>query len=152
MRSTVIWLLALLMLFQVLTAVYLDVRGPAHVHVKSDHSEHRHHRGPDSDRGQRDYGHYLPHFHVQHHHVERHHHHPADPSVVTVRDHAPLESFMLKEETTTGWSAAMLAALLASGALLLLTRLPGGLALRPDSLLQTRSLGRLERPPRTIPL
>ena len=152
MCRAIIWLLALIMPFQVLTAVHLDVRGPLHFHVEGGHGKHHHDSGPERERGSsHDYGHYLPHFHGQHH-VERHHHHPHDSSVVTVRDHGLSEPLALKAEITPGWSATMLAALLATSALLLLRATPGGLMPRPELLLQTRFPGRLERPPRTIPL
>lgn len=123
-RSTVTWFLALLMPFQVLTAVYLDVRGPAHVHAGNHHHHHQHG-------------------------VEHHHHHPHDPTVVKVGDHAPFEFFALKRETS-GWSGVMLAAVLASGILLLLAKAPGGLAPRPEPRLHSRVPGRLERPPRIV--
>jgi hypothetical protein len=151
-RFAVVWLLSLLVPFQVLIAAYLDVLGPAHFHVGRQHDGHRHDRLPERQRGTNpDHGHYIPHFHAQHQ-VERHHHHPHDPSVVTVLDHGLSESLALKDETAPGWSATMLVVLLAIGASLLLRTLSGGLTPQPETLPKTRFPGRLERPPRIIPL
>ena len=133
-RPTVAWLLALVMPFQVLTAVYLDLRGPAHFHVENHEDDHDH-----------DHGH--SHSHSQDH-VERHHHHPDDVSVVTVHDDGLLELLALEAETKSGWSGTMLVALLAGGASAQLPKMQSGLTPRREPLLQTRFLGRLERPPR----
>ena len=167
-RPAVAWLLALVMPFQALMVVYLDVRGPAHFHVgqAGDHLVHPDARDAGADRGHgraHEYSHVIQamglegrgRFHEHSHSrgangVERHHHHPGDPSVVTIDDQALPGDLALKEETTSGWSGAMLAALPASG---LSPHLPASLdapAPRPDPLLQTRAPGRLERPPRLI--
>jgi hypothetical protein len=132
----VAWLLASVMPFHVLTAVYLDVRGPAHFHVAA--GEHDHDHDHDGGHG---------HSHGQDP-VARHHHHPGDASVVTVHDDGLLESHVLEEETASGWSGTMLAALLASGASPQPPRMSSAPAPRQEPLLQTRFLGRLERPPR----
>jgi hypothetical protein len=134
----VAWFLALVMPFQVLTAVYLDVYGPAHFHVEDGNDDHDHRHEHSHSHG-RD-------------HVERHHHHPADPSVVTVRDDGLLESIALEERPTPGWSGIMLVALLTSGAPPQAPETPSGIAPRREPLLQTRFLGRLERPPRIDPV
>jgi hypothetical protein len=123
--------------FQVLTAVYLDVRGPTHFHAENDdgaHS-HKHAHGHAHSHGQDD--------------VQRHHHHPDDPSVVTVHNDGLIEPVAL--ETKSGWSGTMLVALLADSASPQLPNMQGGLTPRREPLLQTRFLGRLERPPRINP-
>jgi hypothetical protein len=125
-RPAVTWLVLLALPFHTLTAVYLDLRGPAHFHLDDEMHEHSH----------------------GHDHPERHHHHAGDPTVVTVEDDASLESLALEEGTTSGWSATMCVALVSAGASLHLPRLPNGIAPGRESLVQTRFLGRLERPPR----
>src|SRR5262245_44455502 len=95
-RSAVTWPIALRMPFQVLTAVCLDMRGPAHFHAGS---EHRHEYGHEHQ------GHLHSHGPGQ---VERHHHHPDDFSVVTVHNSPLLESLALEAETKSGWSGVML--------------------------------------------
>jgi hypothetical protein len=120
--------------FQALTAVYLDVRGPAHIHVEHDHGHH--------DRGH-------AHSHGQGH-VERHHHHPHDSSVVAVHDDSLPSHFASEEEIPSGWSGTMLVALVTSAS----PQLPetrDGPTSRREPLLQTRFPGRLERPPRIDP-
>lgn len=119
------WLLALAMPFQALTAVYLDVRGPAHFHVEHD-DDHDHHHA---------------------HGVEHHHHHHDDRSVVAVHDH----DLPLQEEAASGWSGTMLVALPAGAARLQLLETSSGLTPAQAPLLQTRFPGRLERPPRINP-
>ena len=126
MRPAVTLLLLLALPFHALTAVYLDLRGPAHFHLDDEMHEHSH----------------------GHDHPERHHHHAGDPTVVTVEDDARLESLALEESTASGWSATMCVALVSAGASLHLPRLPNDIAPGREPLLQTRFLGRLERPPR----
>jgi len=146
-RPAVIWLLALVMPFQVLTAVYLDLRGPAHFHVENDDDDH----DRDQDHGRaHDHGHGHTHTHSQDH-VERHHHHADDPSVVTVPDDSLLELLALEAENKSGWSGTMLVALLGENTLPQLPAVPGGLTPRRETLPQSPFLGRLDRPPRTKP-
>jgi len=117
--------------FQVVTAVYLDLRGPAHFHVddgiEHDHG-HSHFRGRDG--------------------IERHHHPAADQSVVTVEDDAAPGAHALDEGVPSGWSATMCVALVSAGRPLQLRRLTHGIVPGRETHLQTRFLGRLERPPR----
>jgi len=81
-------ILALVVPFYALTAVLLDVRGPAHVHVGHSH-EHGHSRA--------------------HGGIAHHHHHHDDHSVVIVhRDGVPEEPAAAE----TGRSGTMVAALL----------------------------------------
>jgi len=167
LRPTVTWLLVSLMPFQVLTAVYLDVRGPAHFHVEVDgHGHDRagahiaargHDGGPVYTHGHEhhdgdDHHHVRDHGHSHGaHHIQRHHHDGADPTVVTVQDDdGLLELFALKEETS-GWSGVMLVALVAD-CVLLQPKSPGGLTPGPEPLLQTRFPAPLERPPRNTPV
>jgi hypothetical protein len=132
-HRVVTWLLVLAMPFHVLTAVYLDFLGPAHFHVDDETDEHAH-------------GHAHAHGHD---HFERHHHHPNDPTVVAAEEDALLDALAFDESTASGWSATMVAALVAADAALHLPQSPSGLAPGQDPLLHTRFLGRLERPPRT---
>jgi len=128
MRHAVIWLLLSVLPFQALTAVYLDLRGPAHFYLDDDH--------------EREHGH-------AHGHLERHHHPAGDPTVVTAEDGAALESHAL-EEGTSGWSATMCAAAVSARASSALPAVANGAILNRARLLQTRFLGRLERPPRLL--
>src|SRR4249919_2295804 len=98
-RSAIARLLLLVLPFHALTAVYLDLRGPAHFHV---HDE----AGVDEDA--------HPHAH-DHGGIDHHRHAPADGSVVTVGDEA-LDSHELAEEVSSGWSATMCAALVSGAA------------------------------------
>jgi hypothetical protein len=133
-RTTVVWLVALLTPFQGLTAVYLDVLGPAHFHAGHDDDDHH-------DRGQ-------VHSHGQGQ-VEHHHHHPHDSSVVTVHDGLPSQ-LALEEEIASGWSGIMLVALVTSASPQL-PEMRDGLTPSREPLLKTRFPGRLERPPRIGP-
>ncbi|HKC45009.1 MAG TPA: hypothetical protein VKC64_14365 [Burkholderiales bacterium] len=130
MRNAVIWILLSVLPFQALTAVYLDLRGPAHFHLDDDEVHEP--------------GHGRTHAHSQ---LERHHHPAGDPTVVTAEDDAALESHAL-EEGTSGWSATMCAAAVSAGASLDLPKMADGAILNRERLPQTRFLGRLERPPR----
>jgi hypothetical protein len=125
-RSAVTWLVLLTIPFHALTAVYLNLLGPAHFHLDDEMHEHSH----------------------GHDHPARHHHHAGDPTVVTVDDDASLDSLALEEGTASGWSATMCTALVSACAALHLPRVRNGMAPGRESLLQTRFLGRLERPPR----
>lgn len=130
MRLGITWLLVLLMPFQALTAVYLDVLGPAHFHFEHDHHGSLPSHGQDR--------------------IERHHHHQDDLSVVTVHDDGLLEPFA-SGETPSGWSSSMLAVLSAGGASLQPSQPSNELAPRAEHFLYTRFPGRLERPPRIDP-
>ena len=127
-KPAVAWLIALVMPFQALTAVYLDVQGPAHFHVYHDDHDHEHSHGP--------------------HHVEHHHHHPHDHSVVAVHEHGVPDSPALEEQERSGWSATMLVALAAEGAALQVPEPSNGVASLPSLPLKTRFPAGLERPPR----
>lgn len=105
--------------FQLLTAVYLDVRGPAHFHFGRD-DEHAH---ADS---------------------QRHHHHVHEPGVITVRDGSELA---LEEQSPSGWSSTMFAALPAGGAALQVSKTSGRVMPLPEPPRKTCSPGRIERPP-----
>jgi hypothetical protein len=118
--------------FQVVTAVYLDLRGPAHFHVDDGIAEH-------------DHGH--SHFHGRDG-IERHHHPAADESVVPVENAPMLDSHALEEGAPSGWSATMCVALVSAGSALQLPRLTDAIVPGPATRLQTRFPGRLERPPR----
>jgi hypothetical protein len=117
------WLLLLAMPFHVLTAVYLDVFGSAHFHLED---------------ALHDHGHARAHGHG---HLERHHHDAADSAVVTVGD-AP------DEGSAAGWSATACIGLASTRASLDLAPRPRDIAPDRSSPPQSRSLGRLERPPR----
>ena len=132
MRNAVIWILLSVLPFQALTAVYLDLRGPAHFHLDDDDIHEA--------------GHGRTHAHSQ---LERHHHPAGDPTVVTAEDDAALESHAL-EEGSSGWSATMCAAAVSAGASSDLPVMAHGAILNRARLLQTRFLGRLERPPRLL--
>ena len=125
-RHAVARLLLLVLPFHALTAVYLDLRGPAHFH---------HHHEVDDD----DHDHGI---------VERHHHSASDQSVVPVEDGAALDAHALEEGTSSGWSATMCVALVSAGVALQLPQLTGGIVPGREPYLQTRYSGRLERPPR----
>ena len=128
-RSAVTWLLLLAMPFQVVTAVYLDLRGPAHFHVDDGIDEH--------DHGQ-------SHFHGRDG-IERHHHPVADESVVVVEDAAVLDSHPLE---APGWSSTMCVALISTVPLPNVPAPMNAIVAAPDPFLQTRFPARLERPPR----
>jgi hypothetical protein len=129
-RSAIARLLLLVLPFHALTAVYLDLRGPAHFHVHDD---------ADADDGL--------HAHADEHgRIEHHRHAAADRSVVTVED--ALDSRELAEEISSGWSSTMCAALVSTATPLHVARVASGIVAGPAHLLQTRSPGRLERPPR----
>jgi hypothetical protein len=132
-RAAIARLVLLVLPFHALTAVYLDLRGPAHFHV---------HDEADAD----DHGH--PHAH-DHGGILHHHHAPADRSVVTVEDEA-LDSHELAGEISSGWSATMCAALVSAAAPLHAPRAASGIVITPAHLLKTRFPGRLERPPRLL--
>jgi len=127
MRNAVIWLLLSVLPFQALTAVYLDLRGPAHFHLDDDEVHERDHA------------------HAQ---LERHHHPAGDPTVVTAEGDPALESHAPEESTASGWSATMCVALVSADALLDLPWTPNGMTAGREPLFRTRFLGRLERPPR----
>ena len=117
--------------FHALTAVYLDLLGPAHFHLDDQMHEHDHGQSHSHD----------------HAHPERHRHHPGDDTVVTAEDDAGLGS-QPEEGAASGWSATMCAVLASAGAAALhLPRLPGGIIPDGEPLLQTRFIGPLERPP-----
>lgn len=132
-RSAIARLLLLVLPFHALTAVYLDLRGPAHFHV---------HDAADAD----DDAH--PHAH-DYGGIEHHRHAAADGSVVTVEDEA-LDSRELAEEISSGWSATMCAALVSAAAPLHAPRAASGIVIAPAHLLKTRFPGPLERPPRLL--
>ena len=119
----VVAVVLLVLPLQALTAVYLDLVGPAHFHVG-------HHHGHD--------------------HVERHHHHHGDPSVVAAGDQDLLEQLALKEETAPGWSSTMVAAVAPDRVSLALADTSQVPVPRLELRLQTRFPGRLERPPRPL--
>ena len=129
-RAAIARLLLLVLPFHALTAVYLDLRGPAHFHVHDD---------ADADDG--------AHSHVDDHgRIEHHRHAAADRSVVTVED--ALDSHEATEEVSFGWSSTMCAALVSAAAPLHVARAASGIVAGPAHLLKTRFPGRLERPPR----
>jgi hypothetical protein len=121
-RRAIPWLLAAVMPFQLLAAVYLDVLGPAHFH-EDDADDHHPHR-----------------------HIERHHHDHDDASVVTIRD-GLAALLAMEEESAAGWSSTMLAALPA-GDLPALAQAQREPIVYRQAFLQSFFPGRLERPPR----
>ncbi len=130
-RSAIARLLLLVLPFYALTAVYLDLRGPAHFHVH-DEADADHHAHPHAhDSGP----------------IEHHRHAAADRSVVTVEEEA-LDSHALAEEIFSGWSSTLCAALVSAAAPLHAPRAAGGIVIVPAHLLKTRFPGRPERPPR----
>lgn len=123
----VAWLVALAMPFHVLTAVYLDVLGPPHFHLDDELHDHHDSHGPD--------------------HLQRHHHSAVDGTVVTIAD----DTRAPEEGSVSGWSATACLGLASTGAWLPLARRSNDLAPDRSFRLHTRSLGRLERPPRIAP-
>jgi len=130
-RAAIVWLLALALPFQALTAMYLDLQGPLHFHHHHDDDEHHEH----------DHGHSHAHAYA-----ERHHHPAGDPTVIAVGDELPIA----EGTAMSGWSATMCVALVATRAWPGLPRLRAGVAAAVESRFRTRHLGRLERPPRTV--
>jgi hypothetical protein len=130
-HPAVVWLLLSILPFQGFIAVYLDLRGPAHSHI--DHALPEHAEG-------------RLHFHG-HQHIDRHHHRTGDETVVTAEDDG-LEFTSLEEAAAQGGSKTLFVALISPGISLDLLRTPNGSAAERDRPLQTRFLGRLERPPR----
>jgi hypothetical protein len=120
----VAWLVVLATPFHVLTAVYLDVLGPTHFHLEHGLHDHDHSHGPG--------------------HAQRHHHSAGDETVVTVADDARAP----EEGNAPGWSATACVGLASTSARLHLARRPNDIGPDRSLHLQTRSLGRLERPPR----
>jgi len=122
------WTLALVLPFHALTAVYLDVRGPAHFHVEDDEHEHSHSHAQNG--------------------IEHHRHHPHDHSVVAIHEHGVPDSPALEEEGRSGWSATMLVALTANDGSLQLLQPSNGVAPIQSPRLKTHFPAGLERPPR----
>jgi hypothetical protein len=120
----VAWLVLLAMPFHLLTAVYLDLLGPTHFHLEHGLHDHDPSHGPG--------------------HPQRHHHSAGDETVVTVADDARAPG----EGNAPGWSATACVGLASTSAWLQLARRPNDIAPDRSFHLQTRSLGRLERPPR----
>jgi hypothetical protein len=120
------WLLVALLPLQVLTALYQDGLGPAHVHVEPD--THAHGDG-------------LVHTHA-HAQAERHHHAPDDGSVVAVHDPGVSELVALQEEVRP------LVALVAAADSTQLPKLSDAAATGPQRFMQTRIPSRPEHPPR----
>jgi hypothetical protein len=136
----VVWLLALVLPFQVLTAVYLDVIGPLHFHVEIDDHIHEPERA-------------HSHLHsLGEGHAERHHHPPDQPGVVTVHSDGVLDPLAVEGEIKSGWSAKMLVALLAGSACFVLLTAATCLVPGREHSLKSRFPGRLERPPRIDPV
>jgi hypothetical protein len=127
-----LWVVIPALALRALTALHLDLRGPLHFHADWFH-EHDH-----DDDG---------HAHA-HAHGERHHHAPGDPTVVTLEDHDGLDAHAHEEEAARGWSGTMCVALVSADAWPDPSLLRGRVAPAGDTRFQTRSLGRLERPPR----
>lgn len=129
-RAAIARLLLLVLPFQALTAIALDLRGPAHFHVHDDADADDH--GPAHDHGG----------------VEHHRHAAADLSVIPVEDDA-LDSHEA-EEIASGWSATMCAVLVSAAESLRIPGTASGAVAGPAQHLKTRFPGRLERPPRLL--
>jgi hypothetical protein len=130
MRCALAWLLVPMLAFRALTALYVDLQGPLHFHLEDDH--HHEHHDP-------------AHTH-SHDRLERHHHAAGDSSVVTLEAH---DGFRAEESIASGWSSTMCVAAASTHAWpdpppLRERVVAAGYARYP-----TRSLGRLDRPPRT---
>jgi ABC-type nickel/cobalt efflux system permease component RcnA len=125
MRAALVSLLVPMLACRALTALYVELQGPLHFHLDDDHQEHH-----------------------DHDHAERHHHSAADPTVVTLENRDGLAS---EETIARGWSATMCVALVPTHAWPDPSPLRRGVAPAGDTRFQTRSLGRLERPPRLAP-
>lgn len=136
---TIVWLLLFAVPLRWLTAVYLDLLGPAHSHlnggIHEQALEHRH-----------GHSHSPPHGHGG---LERHHHHPHDQTVVTADDdRAAIESAALEEgDAQRGFGAMFLVLVSARGALPV-PRMPNCMPAGRAPILQLRFLEPLERPPR----
>jgi hypothetical protein len=128
-RTAIALLLASLLPFQVLTGLYLDLRGPLHFHVEYSDHDHDH-----------------SHTHA-HSHLERHHHAAIDAGVVTVHD-GERAAFLALEETEAGWSSVMFATLAASAECVALLDTSSGYAPTPAPILRTHLPRGPERPPR----
>jgi hypothetical protein len=121
------WLLVALLPLQVLTALYQEGLGPAHVHVEQDAHSH---------------GDGLIHTHA-HAQTERHHHAPDDDSVVVVHDPGATELVALQEEVRP------LMALVAAAVSTHVPKLSDAAAARPQRFMQARIPSLPEHPPRT---
>lgn len=137
-RSTLVWLLALVLPFQGLTVAYLDLHGPAHFHVAHDDHGHAHDAHDDHDDDHAG-GHGHGHGHA-HGFLDRHPHDAGDHTVVVIHEDDP-------EEVASGWSGVMCAAIVATPVSSGLARRAEAHAPGHDARLRTRSLPRLERPP-----
>lgn len=131
-RRALLWLPVPALAFHALTALHFDLRGPLHFHVDWLH-EH--------DHGDDEHAH-------AHAHGERHHHASDDPTVVTLEDGDGLDAHAHEEEAVRRWSATMCAALVSPGAWPDPSLLRNRVAPADGTRFRTRSLGRLERPPR----
>ena len=129
------WLLVAAVPFHALTALDLDWRGPAHVHVVGHEHAHEH-----ASR----YGHYA---HVHGHlSAERHHHAADDTSVVRLDSHAG--------ETVTmpsGRSARMIAVLVSAVPDFVPPKAAGVRHAAPAASTIVHFPSALERPPRASP-
>jgi hypothetical protein len=120
------WLVAAVLPFQALTAVYLDVRGPGHVHV-----------GGGAGHSHDGIGH--------------HYHASDDASVVLIHDGSLLQA-ALEDETSSGRSSLQLSALPAGAAPSFHPRTRSHAAIFRSTFPQPQPPQRLERPPRLFPV
>lgn len=143
-RAAVVALLLVVLPFQSIAAVLLDLHGPAHVHLDA-HEDHDHEHDHDED-DDHDHPHDAGHAHdAAHDHdhgpFDRHHHHPDDATVVMVDEGGG-------DERAAGWSATLCAAMPASPALECALSRRDRFLSGPDAHFRTRIPGLPDRPPR----
>lgn len=150
LRLSIASILMVLMPFQAVTAMYLDVRGPLHFHIETDDADDDH----DDHAHARAHVHAHPHTHVHSRahahdaqHPQRHYHDRADASVVKIGG-GSLDFGALQGETRCGWSSIMLAAIVGDDLALELSELSNVMTALLQPVLQRWFPGRLERPPR----
>ena len=169
-RPAIAWLLAFLMPLQALTVVYLDVRGPAHFHVpahaapdviesafapdpRHEHSRRHEYSHVVRSMGLEGFSRAHVHQHTHGHGVERHRHRSGDTSVVTIGGYGLAGELASSERATSGRSGVMFVALPAAGASPHVPALLDSPEPRTEPPLEGRpSLGRLDRPPRILPI
>ena len=139
-RRACIWLLLAAVPFHALTALYLDWRGPAHLHDNGAVSSRQ---GYDHvHEGAARHGHYA---HVHGHLLpERHHHSSDDRTVVEVDSRAGSSTAAI----SSGWSATMVAVLVSAAPDF---SLPPRASVRHSGAASFPAIhffSRLERPPR----
>jgi hypothetical protein len=148
-RECVVAVLLVVLPFQSMAAVLLDLQGPAHVHAGAlgdddDHHHDDHDGGHDQPQVRHRHDDVAAH---DHHHgpFDRHHHDADDTTVVMVDEDGG-------DDRAGGWSATLVAAMPASPALQCAARRPEGFAPDDAACFRTRVPGLPDRPPRSASL